>query len=488
METGNINNNWPEIVFGSTDSKLSQRIRRALAQGELRKLASRIYTSNLTDAPETIIKRHCYFILNQLFPNAVISHRSALEGGLSPSGLIILTYKYTKKITLPGITVRLIEGPGPLENDTSFMDKLFISSRPRALLENLQSSKGKNSKTLPPDRIEHILDNICRVYNEQELNFIREQAKIIAKQLDLTVEYKKLSQLISTILGTHDGALITAEARARSEGMPFDNYRNELFAHLFMALNQQLFEGSESFTTTQSILMNTAFFESYFSNFIEGTEFTVEEAEAIIFQQKIIPSRPEDAHDILSTYNIVASRHEMLKVPHTFNELIELLQHRHHILMAARPDKTPGIFKEIENRAGDTVFVKPDLVKGTLLKGFEYYEKLEPGFKRAVFMMFLISEVHPFLDGNGRIARIMMNAELEVATQTRIIIPTVYREDYLLALRALSRDQQTSGYIKMLSRAQSFTASIDFTELESARKQLNKCDAFKEPYAGKLTF
>ena len=29
-----------------------------------------------------------------------------------------------------------------------------------------------------------------------------------------------------------------------------------------------------------------------------------------------------------------------------------------------------------------------------------------------IFMMFMISEIHPFLDGNGRLARVMMNAEL----------------------------------------------------------------------------
>ncbi|WP_286145042.1 Fic family protein [Bacteroides caecimuris] len=49
-------------------------------------------------------------------------------------------------------------------------------------------------------------------------------------------------------------------------------------------------------------------------------------------------------------------------------------------------------------------------------------------FARAIFMMFMISEVHPFNDGNGRIARVMMNAELVRADQSRIIIPTVFRE------------------------------------------------------------
>ncbi len=62
-------------------------------------------------------------------------------------------------------------------------------------------------------------------------------------------------------------------------------------------------------------------------------------------------------------------------------------------------------------------------------------------------MMFVTSEVHPFLDGNGRLARVMMNAELTAKNQTKIIIPTVYRDDYLGALRKLSRNQDPSVYI-----------------------------------------
>jgi Fic family protein len=49
-------------------------------------------------------------------------------------------------------------------------------------------------------------------------------------------------------------------------------------------------------------------------------------------------------------------------------------------------------------------------------------------------MMFLVAEVHPFADGNGRVARIMMNAELVAARESRIIVPTVFRNNYLMAL------------------------------------------------------
>ena len=41
----------------------------------------------------------------------------------------------------------------------------------------------------------------------------------------------------------------------------------------------------------------------------------------------------------------------------------------------------------------------------------------------------MVNEIHPFLEGNGRIARITMDAELVKAKQTRIIIPNVSSGD-----------------------------------------------------------
>ena len=64
-------------------------------------------------------------------------------------------------------------------------------------------------------------------------------------------------------------------------------------------------------------------------------------------------------------------------------------------VMEGRPDTRPGAFKQEANQAGPTVFVAPDLVTGTLAQGFGLCRSLETPFQRAVFMMFLIAEVHP---------------------------------------------------------------------------------------------
>jgi Fic family protein len=59
---------------------------------------------------------------------------------------------------------------------------------------------------------------------------------------------------------------------------------------------------------------------------------------------------------------------------------------------------------------------------------------------RALFLMLLITEVHPFEDGNGRVARLMMNAELSAIDQFKCMIPTVHRDNYLNGLRGVSRN------------------------------------------------
>ena len=178
----------------------------------------------------------------------------------------------------------------------------------------------------------------------------------------------------------------------------------------------------------------------------------------------------------------------MKSTPKTSNELIRLLQSRHYTLMSVREDRLPGKFKETANRAGSTHFVNPELVTGTLEKAFENYHSLDYGLPRAIYIMFLVSEIHPFIDGNGRISRIMMNSELVSANECRIIIPTVYREDYLLALRRLSRSKDPEAYIRMLCYAQEFTASINFQNYNLALAQLEKSNAFKEPSEGKLIY
>lgn len=479
--------NLLEVVVGSTEVRSSKQVK----SGRLRKIATRVYTTNMDDSPEDIIRRNVFYILGQLYPHAVISHRSAFELKPTNEGDIFLTYKYTKKITLPGITVHLLQGPMGTDHDMPFIENLYISSTERRMLENLQKgrTRGRISKCLPKTYIEENLEKMLVVNGEAGINEFRDRAKEIAKQLNMTEEFETLNSIIGALLSTKPSGILTADsAFARAQGVPFDQERIKLFETLFETLNKEYFPVINEQNISTTAFRNFAFFESYFSNYIEGTEFEIEDAYRIIETGQPMLARNADSHDVLGTFQIVASRREMRRTPSTANELIEILQDRHRIMMAARPDRNPGKFKMQNNHAGDSHFVDYTLVRGTLIKGFDFYKALTSPFAKALFILFMISEIHPFKDGNGRISRIMMNAELVHADQSKIIIPTVFREDYLNGLRRLTRKRDPSVIIRAMSRVRLFSAKIIGENFDETRRYLERTNAFKDGHEYILKF
>ena len=96
-------------------------------------------------------------------------------------------------------------------------------------------------------------------------------------------EFLKLNKIISALLSTHPTKiLISPVAAARAFGAPYDPARLALFETLFQALHQQTFEYRRNENDSDQAFRSFAFFESYFSNYIEGTVFEVDEAKQII--------------------------------------------------------------------------------------------------------------------------------------------------------------------------------------------------------------
>ena len=364
-----------------------------------------------------------------------------------------------------------------------FIEILYISSTERRTLEYLQKGRARSgvSKCMSRTFIEENLERMLQINGEAYINMFRDKARAIASELNMIEEFEILNSIIGALLSTRPTETLTSErATASAKGEPFDSDRVQLFSTLFQALHNELFPFIDEPKIENSAFRNFAFFESYFSNYIEGTEFEVEDAWQIIETGQPMPARNADSHDVLGTFQIVASRREMRRTPTSSDDLIELLQDRHRILMAARPDRNPGMFKMQNNHAGDSHFVDCTLVRGTLRKGYEFYQALEHPFAKSLFMLFMVSEIHPFNDGNGRISRIMMKAELVAADQPKVIIPTVFREDYLNALRRLTRKGDPSVIIRAMSRVRQFSAKLTGDNFETTRKYLEECFAFKD--------
>jgi Fic family protein len=260
------------------------------------------------------------------------------------------------------------------------------------------------------------------------------------------------------------------------------------FEDLVTALRSSVTQSRRGLDPASEAFAIQAFYEAYFSNYIEGTTFTVEEAKSLVYQNEVPPGRHADGHDVTGTFRIVSNFAEISQVAANATEFLDLLQSRHATLMAGRPDKKPGEFKQVPNQAGSTLFVDPTLVIGTLTEGYARVNEFDTAWERSVYVGFLIAEVHPFVDGNGRIARVMMNAELVRGGQSKIIVPTGFRNDYLTALRRLSRDSDPSVFKKSMRFLHDYTQQIDWSTHESAVDDLTATNAFQnESDAPRLT-
>jgi Fic family protein len=293
---------------------------------------------------------------------------------------------------------------------------------------------------------------------------------------------RRLDALIGAALATRPTTVPqTSALRARAAGKAYDHRRVAAFeslVHLLEELQPAPLPALPEDAARRDLL---PFYEAYFSNYIEGTEFTLDEAAKIVFEGEIPQGRPRDAHDVIGTYRIVADSSEMERVPSSQDAFVELLTERHRIMLEARPDKHPGEFKTIANRAGSSVFVDPDLTEATLRAGFDAGAPLVGPFARAAYLMFIVTEVHPFEDGNGRIARVMMNAELVHGGEVRIIVPTVYRNNYLAALKGATHNGTYESLVDVLRFAQRYTARVDFSSRQSAERDLARTNATRDP-------
>lgn len=472
--------NQDEVFFSSTAT--SRAIRGLLRAGRIRHIAGRLYTKNLDEPLADVTRRRVWDIAAGMFPGAVIVDRTAFNPlPLGPEGSIFLCSHTARVARLPGLVLNCRRGPGPVRGDTPYLSGgLHLSSWPRRFLDNMCPSRARTGvrRTLSREELEAQLETLLANQGEQELNRLRDEAREIAPELHRQAELDQLSSLIGALLGTQDTRLASPLAKAARTGESWDEKRLTLFDRLFVALHTRI---PVDRPASGPITPTFSFYEAYFSNFIEGTEFTVEEARTIVFEGAIPTDRPEDAHDIMGTFDLLSDRTLRARTPDSAEDLEALLSSFHARIMAGRPEHRPGRFKTRPNRAGNTEFVAPSRVRGTLRRGYERYCSLDPGFRRAVFGMFLVSEVHPFADGNGRVARALANAELTAAKQQRLMIPIVYRDDHLAALRAMSRRGDAQPLIRTLERAQHWAAEIDWSNMDSAQTDLERTNALLTP-------
>ena len=447
------------------------------------RLAPGIYAVGATLPPEDVAALHRNAIIGRIWPGAVIRGRSALAGGQLVDGVIYIAHPDPPRkapLKLPGLTIVAETGPQALPGDMSLPDGIALAGQARTLVENIDIRGRPPRSRAGTLAVEDQIDTLARRGGPGRIQRVLAELDVIAGSFDPR-QIAAVRERLVAVLGTVTTSPRSERLKARVAGSPYDSHIIEQLEAVLVAISR-LAPQPRAAAGDPERWAWLSFFEAYFSNFIEGTEFGVDEARRIAVEGFVPPARPADAHDVAATYRLTSDTADRRRVPVTSDELLALLRVRHEILMAARPDKRPGMFKEEANYAGGYRFVDPDLVEGTLRRGFDRIAAVIDPMSRAVAMMVLITECHPFDDGNGRIARLMANAELDVAGQVRIVIPTSFRNNYLASLTALSSGNGDGQSLHaVMDFAQQWVAHINWATFERADDQLHETYAYLDP-------
>ena len=457
-------------------------VQRRVASGELHRVRAGIATPLPKAEWPALFRREKARVLAALFPNSVVAYRSAFDG--MGGSTIYLAGGYARVVDLPGLKVVISSGPGPVDGDTQIQGRdLYFPSRERMLLDAMAPPPRNDhpgySRKISAEELEDRLISICDSRGEASFLELRDRVRIVGAQLRTPKTHlEELDRLMGAILGTRpDRKMATSKGAGRAKG--YDAPRMDLFHKLVQVLKSNELQRLEGIAGTSPAMTHFAFLESYFSNFIEGTEFEIGEARAIALEGKIIELRPKDSHDIQGVFVQALEPAWRARGISNIKAFEETLRERHALMMAARPEVLPGEFKVTRNVAGNTTFVEPRLVVGTLREAGLLLHDVDAGLPRALLAKFIVSEVHPFNDGNGRLARLIMNSELSAAGEARIIIPTLYREQYLDCLRELTRGERCEPYLDSMANIQRWSAAFDFEDLDAVIDRMTRCNAFE---------
>ena len=463
---------------------------RAVANGRIRRLAPRLYTADLLNDPAAIVVGNRWRILGRVLPGAVIADRSAAENGSVNAGLLFVVAGGNRKsVRLPGLEIRIRPGGALAEpfDDLPWPDGLRMSSPARTLVDNLAVSRGRGgrvSRTLSLAELEDWLAGKAIVWGPGRMARLRDEAINLAEATGAAERVERIGRLFEQLAGREP--LRPAAGRllhALTTGRAWDDHRVEMFNRLARGLTDHRDPDVPDWLPAGPEAEGLPFFESYFSNYIEGTVFTVAEARRIIDSQQPPATRPADGHDILGTYRCVADTVGRRATSTDAEELLGHLRERHRMILAGRPEMGPGRWKHEPNQVGAYLFVDPELVEGTLRRGLELAPSVPAGFRRALYVMMVVIEVHPFTDGNGRVARVMMNAELSATDAARIVIPSVYRSEYVSGLRrtSVSAGADVSALVKVMSFAWRWTAAMLWGDRGATEGQMEATNALEDP-------
>jgi Fic family protein len=243
--------------------------------------------------------------------------------------------------------------------------------------------------------------------------------------------------------------------------------------------------------------------EALLSSQIEGTQASLEN----LFAAEL-GDTPENINDVEEVVNYVKALNYGLERLREFPMSLRLIREIHEVLMAGvrGGDKTPGEFRKSQNWIGppgstlkDATFVPPPPYEAEKALGelelYLHQSQTLPALVDCAMIHYLFETIHPFLDGNGRLGRLLITFYLH--WQGVMDKPLLYlsyyfkrnRQEYYDRLNLARESGDFEQWIAFFLRGVVATADAavetakNILELQTAHRDLLWQKKISSPYA-----
>lgn len=192
---------------------------------------------------------------------------------------------------------------------------------------------------------------------------------------------------------------------------------------------------------------------TYTSNALEGNTLDLAETKVVIEDGLTINGKPMKDH--LETLGHADAFNELLEFAKSDSITEENIKYLHKLFYSKIDSQNAGCYRKnaVIVTGADIDFPLPEELNCKMhdfIVSLSEMKEKQHAVEFAAMIHALFVNIHPFIDGNGRVARLLMNLALLQAGYNITVIPPVVRADYIRALQ-YSNHRNFTPFINFIS-------------------------------------
>ena len=183
---------------------------------------------------------------------------------------------------------------------------------------------------------------------------------------------------------------------------------------------------------------------TYHTNAIEGNTLTLGETRMILEDGLTVGGKQvKEILEVKSHQQALNLLFEIVKNKKDFSE--EVICALHQKLLLGIDDENAGRYRKIQvyitgsEELPPPAKKVPELMREFIKWSDDYKNKIN-NLELAILVHYKFVKIHPFIDGNGRIARLLLNLILLKNSYPPVIIPVIKRQEYIKSIQKGEED------------------------------------------------